>query len=258
MPNGGSIFVTAEIVTLSRAEAKAGLEGDFVALRITDTGRGIAPDVLPRVFDPFFTTKQVDKGTGLGLSQVYGFAHQSGGTVTIESELGRGTTVTLYLPCAKEGAGAAQGEPAAGDAGDGDVLVVEDNPEVMEVTLAMLTQLGYRVHPASDAAAALEAVASRKFDLVVSDVVMPGSMDGIGLAHRLRERKPELPVLLVTGYSHEAGQAAAVFTVMRKPFHLAELSRTVERMIAQAKQPSGGNIVRLSDARSGAGSKSEG
>jgi len=258
MPNGGSIFVTAETVTLSRAEAKAGLEGDFVALRITDTGRGIAPDVLPRVFDPFFTTKQVDKGTGLGLSQVYGFAHQSGGTVTIESELGRGTTVTLYLPCAKEAAGAAQGEPAAGDAGDGDVLVVEDNPEVMEVTLAMLTQLGYRVHPASDAAAALEAVASRKFDLVVSDVVMPGSMDGIGLAHRLRERKPELPVLLVTGYSHEAGQAAAEFTVMRKPFHLAELSRTVERMIAQAKQPSGGNIVRLSDARSGAGSKSEG
>jgi PAS domain S-box-containing protein len=258
MPNGGSIFVTAETVTLSRAEAKAGLEGDFVALRITDTGRGIAPDVLPRVFDPFFTTKQVDKGTGLGLSQVYGFAHQSGGTVTIESELGRGTTVTLYLPCAKEAAGAAQGEPAAGDAGDGDVLVVEDNPEVMEVTLAMLTQLGYRVHPASDAAAALEAVASRKFDLVVSDVVMPGNMDGIGLAHRLRERKPELPVLLVTGYSHEAGQAAAEFTVMRKPFHLAELSRTVERMIAQAKQPSGGNIVRLSDARSGAGSKSEG
>ena len=258
MPNGGSIFVTAETVTLSRAEAKAGLEGDFVALRITDTGRGIAPDVLPRVFDPFFTTKQVDKGTGLGLSQVYGFAHQSGGTVTIESELGRGTTVTLYLPCAKEAAGAVQGEPAAGDAGDGDVLVVEDNPEVMEVTLAMLTQLGYRVHPASDAAAALEAVASRKFDLVVSDVVMPGSMDGIGLAHALRERKPELPVLLVTGYSHEAGQAAAEFTVMRKPFHLAELSRTVERMIAQAKQPSGGNIVRLSDARSGAGSKSEG
>jgi PAS domain S-box-containing protein len=258
MPNGGSIFVTAETVTLSRAEAKAGLEGDFVALRITDTGRGIAPDVLPRVFDPFFTTKQVDKGTGLGLSQVYGFAHQSGGTVTIESELGRGTTVTLYLPGAKEGAGAAQGEPAAGDAGDGDVLVVEDNPEVMEVTLAMLTQLGYRVHPASDAAVALEAVASRKFDLVVSDVVMPGSMDGIGLAHRLRERKPELPVLLVTGYSHEAGQAAAEFTVMRKPFHLAELSRTVERMMAQAKQPSGGNIVRLSDARSGAGSKSEG
>ena len=258
MPNGGSIFVTAETVTLSRAEAKAGLEGDFVALRITDTGRGIAPDVLPRVFDPFFTTKQVDKGTGLGLSQVYGFAHQSGGTVTIESELGRGTTVTLYLPCAKEAAGAAQGEPAAGDAGDGDVLVVEDNPEVMEVTLAMLTQLGYRVHPASDAAAALEAVASRKFDLVVSDMVMPGNMDGIGLAHRLRERKPELPVLLVTGYSHEAGQAAAEFTVMRKPFHLAELSRTVERMIAQAKQPSGGNIVRLSDARSGAGSKSEG
>ena len=258
MPNGGSIFVTAETVTLSRAEAKAGLEGDFVALRITDTGRGIAPDVLPRVFDPFFTTKQVDKGTGLGLSQVYGFAHQSGGTVTIESELGLGTTVTLYLPCAKEAAGAAQGEPAAGDAGDGDVLVVEDNPEVMEVTLAMLTQLGYRVHPASDAAAALEAVASRKFDLVVSDMVMPGNMDGIGLAHRLRERKPELPVLLVTGYSHEAGQAAAEFTVMRKPFHLAELSRTVERMIAQAKQPSGGNIVRLSDARSGAGSKSEG
>jgi PAS domain S-box-containing protein len=249
MPKGGSISVTAENVVLAPGDAKAGLEGEFVALRLTDTGSGIAPDVLPRVFDPFFTTKQVDKGTGLGLSQVYGFAHQAGGTVTIESELGRGTTVTLYLPCARDGADAGEAEPAGDGAGEGDVLVVEDNPEVMEVTLSMLRQLGYRAHPASDAASALQAVASRDFDLVVSDVVMPGSMDGIGLAHALRQRKPELPVLLVTGYSHQAGPAAAEFTVMRKPFQLAELSRAVERMIAQARQPPGANVVRLSDAR---------
>jgi PAS domain S-box-containing protein len=257
MPGGGVIAVTAENVVLSRSDTKANVEGDFVALRIADTGSGIAPDLLPRVFDPFFTTKEVGKGSGLGLSQVYGFAHQSGGTVTIASELGRGTTVTLYLPRTHETADAAPAEPEVESAGGGMVLVVEDNPDVAEVSVSMLQQLGYKVQRVRDAAAALEAVGGKSFDLVVSDIVMPGAMDGLALARAIRERKPDLPVLLVTGYSNVAGEAGTEFVVMRKPFQLADLSRAAARMIAEAKQPPNSNIVRLRNARPGAASRAE-
>jgi PAS domain S-box-containing protein len=244
MPNGGVIALTAENVSLARGDTNAEIEGDFVALRVTDTGSGIAPDVLPKVFDPFFTTKQVDKGSGLGLSQVHGFAHQSGGTVAIESALGKGTTVTLYLPRERAKAAAASEVQVEG-ARDGAVLVVDDNPDVADVSVGMLEQLGYEVHKARDAAAALAAVEQHAFDLVVSDIVMPGTMDGIALARALRERHPGLPVLLVTGYSQAAAQAAPEFTVMRKPFQLAELSRAAGRMIAESKQPAVTNVVRL-------------
>ena len=245
MPNGGSVFVTAENVTLKPSDTPAGLDGDFVALRVTDTGIGIAPDVLPRVFDPFFTTKQVDKGTGLGLSQVYGFAHQAGGTIAIESELGKGTTVTLYLPCAEASDATPEAAPRMESAGEGSVLVVEDNPDVLEVTVAMLAELGYAAEAVPDAARALEAVERRSFDLVVSDLVMPGSMNGVALARTLRARKPELPVLLVTGYSDQAKDVTAEFTVLRKPYKLDEMSRAIERMIANSRQPPGANVVRL-------------
>ncbi len=259
MPNGGTISITADNVTLSRRDTPAAIEGEFVALRITDTGTGIAPDVLLKVFDPFFTTKQVNKGSGLGLSQVHGFAHQSGGTVTIDSELGKGTTITLYVRRAGEAVGAAraEGAPKIESAGEGIVLVVEDNPEVAEVTVSMLRQLGYEVHAVGDANAALDAIDGRNFDLVVSDVVMAGSMDGRTLARTIRERKPDLPVLLVTGYSHVAGGAAAEFTMMRKPFQVAELSRTVTRLLAEARQPAKTNIVRLRDPRPGTAAKAE-
>ena len=244
MPNGGVIALTAENVTLARGDTNAGIEGDFVALRVTDTGSGIAPDVLAKVFDPFFTTKQVDKGSGLGLSQVHGFAHQSGGTVAIESALGKGTTVTLYLPrgCADT---AQASETAVESARGGAVLVVDDNPDVADVSAGMLEQLGYKVQRAQDAATALAAVDKHAFDLVMSDIVMPGTMDGLALARALRERHPGLPVLIVTGYSQAAAEAAPEFTVMRKPFQLAELSRAAARMIAESKQPAVTNVVRL-------------
>jgi PAS domain S-box-containing protein len=245
MRNGGTISITAENVALSRRDTAARIEGDFVALRISDTGCGIAPDVLAKVFDPFFTTKEPNKGSGLGLSQVYGFAHQSGGTVTIASELGRGTTITLYLPRTHEAAGDEQRDGATEIAGAGRVLVVEDNPEVCGVTISMLEQLGYEVDAVASADAALEAIAARDFDLVLSDIVMAGSMNGLGLARALRDRKPALPVLLVTGFSEAVSAAPAEFTVMQKPFALAELSRTVARMIAGAKQSSATNVIRL-------------
>jgi PAS domain S-box-containing protein len=257
MPNGGVITVTAENVALSPRETTAGIEGEFVALRFSDTGSGIAPDVMQKVFDPFFTTKKGSKGSGLGLSQVYGFAHESGGTVTIDSAIGRGTTVTIYLPRAHEDTDEAQGESAMEVASGGTVLVVEDNPEVVEVSASMLKELGYEVHAVGDAAAALKAVGRQSFDLVVSDIVMAGSLDGIALARTLRDRNPDLPVLLVTGYSETAATVAQEFTVIRKPFELADLSQTAARMIAKAKQPRGSNIVPLRDVRQDAASRGE-
>jgi PAS domain S-box-containing protein len=251
MTDGGTIAVNSTNVTLAADDTPDRLQGDFVALSVSDTGSGIAPDLLPKVFDPFFTTKGVDKGSGLGLSQVYGFAHQSGGTVTIRSELGRGTTVTLYLPRAEEQPQQRSEAPAEVEAaGGGLVLLVEDNPEVSEVTAAMLQQLGYRVQSVRDAQSALEALGeNRAFDLVMSDIVMAGGMNGLDLARAVRERTPELPVLLITGYSHLAPQVGSEFTLLRKPFDLAELSRVTARMIAQAGQTLGGNVVRLRDAR---------
>jgi PAS domain S-box-containing protein len=257
MPSGGVISLTAENVTLSGNETLAKVAGEFVALRITDTGTGIAPDLLPKVFDPFFTTKPAEKGSGLGLSQVYGFAHQSGGTVNIESELGKGTAVTLFLPRGHETADAVQEALETESANGGTVLLVEDNPDVAEVNVAMLEELGYRVRTVGDAAAALEAIGEETFDLVVSDIIMAGPMDGLALARTLRERQPGLPVLLVTGYSHAASGAGADFIVLRKPFKLAELSRIAARMIAESKQPAITNLVRLRDVRLGGGLRSK-
>lgn len=257
MPSGGVISLTAENVALSGNETLAKVAGEFVALRITDTGTGIAPDLLPKVFDPFFTTKPAEKGSGLGLSQVYGFAHQSGGTVSIESELGKGTGVTLFLPRGHETADAVQEAPETESANGGTVLLVEDNPDVAEVNVAMLEELGYRVRTVGDAAAALEAIGEETFDLVVSDIIMAGPLDGLALARTLRERQPGLPVLLVTGYSHAANGASDDFIVLRKPFKLAELSRIAARMIAESKQPAITNLVRLRDVRLGGGLRSK-
>jgi PAS domain S-box-containing protein len=230
---GGVITITAENVQLRSGDTAEDLEGDYVALTVSDTGCGIPPDILSRVFDPFFTTKDVNKGTGLGLSQVHGFAHQSGGTVTIASELGQGTKVTLYLPRTDENPERATGEPDA--PGGGTVLLVEDNPDVATVTLELLKQLGYRAHIAADAKAALEILEQQKFDLVISDIVMAGPIDGLGLARTIRKRDPELPVVLVTGYAESATRAAAEFPVLRKPYQLGELSRAAARALADVK-----------------------
>jgi PAS domain S-box-containing protein len=250
MPNGGVIAVTAENVRLARGDTPAAIEGEFVAMRVTDTGTGIAPDVLPRIFDPFYTTKPIDKGSGLGLSQVHGFVHQSGGTVAIDSSLGKGTTVSLYLPRTSEAVAPERAIETEAVPSGGSVLLVEDNPEVAEVSTTMLGELGYTVHAVRDAESALQAAGEREFDLVVTDIVMPGSMDGLALARAIREGHPGLPVLLVTGYSQAAHGAQEEFVVLRKPFQLADLSRTAARITAEARQPSTTNVVQLRDARS--------
>jgi PAS domain S-box-containing protein len=234
----GTITVRARNAPLEGGSAPDGLDGDFVALSVIDTGSGIAPDILAKVFDPFFTTKQAHLGSGLGLSQAHGFAHQSGGTVTIASELGAGTVVTLYLPRSDSPPKAAVADAAPETADGGSVLLVEDNPEVSEASAALLEELGYRVHAVGDASAALRVIdEGRSFDIMVSDIVMAGAMDGVGLAKAVRKRRPELPILLVTGYSRAAEQLGGEFCLLRKPFQVTDLYRAAAKAIRETRQP---------------------
>jgi PAS domain S-box-containing protein len=231
MPDGGTITLSARNVT-QPLDLPANLRGDFIVLRMTDTGSGIPPEVLSRVFEPFFTTKAVGKGTGLGLSQVYGFAQQSGGAATVESEVGRGTTLSIYLPRshASPPLPAADDGSAVAAAAEGTILTVEDNIEVAEVTAALLEELGYRVLRARNAAEALDRMArSREIDLVFSDIVMPGAMNGLALAQEINSRYPGVPVVLTSGYSDAVRTAATQFPILRKPFEVAALAGLIRQ-----------------------------
>ncbi len=231
MPNGGALSITAKPVVLKGKAAEEGLSGEFVAISLADTGSGIPADILPHVFEPFFTTKEVGKGTGLGLSQVYGFAKQSGGTATITSTVGRGTVITLYLPRTPElpAPSIARIEPEAAPHRAGTVLVVEDSPEVAEVATAYFQQLGYMVKQVANAHEALELLANDpKINLVFSDILMPGGMNGLELGHAIRRLYPAIPVLLATGYSDSARDAVQQgFVVLHKPFDLAGLEQAL-------------------------------
>ncbi len=229
MPDGGRISITAENVRLKAGHSPEGISGDFVALTVADTGSGIAPNLLPRVVEPFFTTKGPDKGTGLGLSQVYGFARRSDGTVSIDSEMGRGTRVTVYLPRSHAEVAAPSREDSARYAtmGGQTILVVEDNPDVRDVAVSLLEQLGYRAIEAETAAAALEVLASGKdVALVFSDVVLPGPTDGLALARAVIARYPRIPVVLTTGYT-KVFDTDPEFPVLRKPYQMSALGRVI-------------------------------
>ncbi len=246
MPDGGRITLSARNVVLKPGSAARPLQGDFVALAIVDTGTGIDPEALPRVFEPFFTTKPVGKGTGLGLSQVHGFANQSGGAVTVSSEPGRGTAVTIYLPRSRKPPkpDIVEGDNAPEDTAHGTVLVVEDSRDVADVTTTLLEQLGYRVVRAENAGEALRHLQEGiEVDLVFSDIVMPGGMDGLALAQLCRERYRDLPVLLTSGYSDAAQAADGRFDILRKPFELAALERAIGAAIKNGndqKRPGAG------------------
>jgi PAS domain S-box-containing protein len=227
MPEGGTITIRAHNLAI-RGEPGA---GDYVAINVTDTGTGIAPDLLGKIFEPFFTTKLIGKGTGLGLSQVHGFAHQAGGTVKVESELGKGTTVTVLLPREQAYPQAGQSETVTEATGSGTVLLVEDNPDVASASTILLEQLGYIVRRVSDAEAALRELEHGDIDLVFSDIVMPGKMDGLGLARRLKEIRPDLPVLLATGYGGAAGNVRGEFFILRKPYEIHQLSKAIAKLL---------------------------
>jgi PAS domain S-box-containing protein len=229
MPEGGRITISAENVHLHSGDLPEDISGDFVALSVADTGSGIAPDLVSRVVEPFFTTKAPDKGTGLGLSQVYGFARRSDGTVSINSEVGLGTRVTIYLPRSHAALAvpSPQDEAEYAAAGRQTILVVEDNIDVRKAAVSLLEQLGYRTTEVDTASAALDVLASGKeVNLVFSDVVLPGQTDGLALARMLIERYPRIPVVLTTGYA-KVFDSNPEFPVLRKPYQISTLGRVI-------------------------------
>ena len=237
MPNGGTLTVSAEPVHADKTTDLDGLDGDFLRLSVTDTGTGMTEEVQARVFEPFFTTKGVGQGTGLGLAQVYGFARQSGGSVQLRSAPGEGSTVSLLLPvstrAATQAPAVAPGPGTQLQAGAA-ILVCEDDDDVAALVVDMLAQLGHVPTRVRTAAAALGALADgRAVDLLFTDVLMPGGMDGLALAREAARRRPGLPVLLTTGYT--GGGAAAVplgLPVLRKPYRIDDLVQALELALA--------------------------
>src|SRR6516162_1156804 len=230
MPNGGRFSLSVSNATVDQ---EIGDNRGFVAISFSDTGTGIPPNLLSKMFDPFFTTKEVGKGTGLGLSQVYGFAHQAGGTVTADSKVGQGTTITIYLPSCEEQQVTSKEVSAARTkiqhSNGQTVLVVDDSADVAEVTSSLFEHLGYDTIYRESAEAALELLEDgTKIDLVFSDIVMPGTIDGIGLAREIRSRYPELPVVLTTGYSDAAKAVPPNLRILRKPFDADTLREFIE------------------------------
>ncbi|HET8534119.1 MAG TPA: ATP-binding protein [Sphingomicrobium sp.] len=222
MPGGGTL--TLRTLNLNQDGSP------MIAIEISDTGAGMDADTLDRAFEPFFTTKGTGKGTGLGLSQVYGFATQSGGDVSIESVPGEGTTIRLMLPCVQTDESIVSAATKAGGLArqeSSSILVVEDNSEVANFAEALLSELGHKVTRAASGEEALDLARERHFDIVFSDVVMPG-MGGLKLADILAREQPDLPVVLATGYSQEIAETGAGGRpVILKPYRLATLAEAL-------------------------------
>jgi CheY-like chemotaxis protein len=246
MPKGGQLTIETANRIVDSSYAAENLDiatGSYAMLSVTDTGTGIPAAILNRVFDPFFTTKEVGKGTGLGLSMVYGFAKQSGGHVKIYSEEGHGTAVRLYLPRARQEAliaSTADQPDAARLAGNGEcILVVEDNEDVRSLVSRHLGELGYRVLLAGNAAEALEIVESpEKLDMLFTDIVMPGKVSCEVMVKRAREVRPNLAVLLTSGFSEAAMQGTLLANnqnaMLSKPYRKQDLARKVRDMLRGA------------------------
>ncbi|PWC30083.1 hybrid sensor histidine kinase/response regulator [Pseudoroseomonas aestuarii] len=237
----GLLTIRTRNVTLD-AEATGAIgnlaPGRYVQLSIADTGTGMPPDILARVMDPFFTTKEEGKGTGLGLSMVYGFAKQSGGALQIESEMGAGTTVNLYFPDQgdEERPAARRSLRVMDRAGTEHVLVVDDREEVAELARAILEDFGYTVLVAANGRAALDILdQAERVDLLFSDLIMPGGMNGVMLAREARRRQPKLKVLLTTGYAEasleRSDAGGSEFDVISKPYGRLELARKVRLIL---------------------------
>ncbi|MBR0828686.1 PAS domain S-box protein [Bradyrhizobium manausense] len=240
MKDEGALTISVKKVQgIPSLRAQSARSGDFVAISISDTGTGIAPENIEAIFEPFFTTKEVGKGTGLGLSQAFGFAKQSEGDIAVASTPGQGATFTIYLPQAPspvgEKAAAAIASESATTGRGYRVLVVEDNDDVGRFSTELLEDLGYVVRRVAEAGAALAILADDEFavDLVFSDVIMPG-MNGVELAGIVRERYPGLPVVLTSGYSNVlAENAHRGFELIQKPYSVESLSRILRKAISE-------------------------
>ena len=230
MAGGGTITISAKNLTEAGVD---GLHTDFVKLCVADTGSGMPPEVLARVFEPFFTTKDVGKGSGLGLPQVYGFVQQSGGRLTLDSEVGAGTVVTMLLPRSARLPVAPVDAPGASHArcdgaARGQVLLVEDDAEVAALTREMLSYLGFSVIQAASPDAALGALADgRSVDVVLSDIMMPGGVSGLDLAREIRRRQPNLRIVLTTGYAEAAASMDSDLQLLLKPYTLEAVAKAL-------------------------------
>ncbi len=237
MPGGGKLVLSVMTIWLARGRSAASVDltaGEYVVISVTDNGTGMSPAVVERAFEPFFTTKTFGRGSGLGLSMVYGFARRSGGKAEIESELGYGTTVRIYLPRTAGGAAPADIAPATigSPRGSERILVVEDEPAVLDLTVKLLRGLGYDVLAAQDGPSALEQLAAdRRVALMLTDVELRGGMSGIELANQARRHDAKLRVLLMSGYPDKAMKAAGSgegrYELIAKPFERAELAKRV-------------------------------
>ena len=244
MRSGGRLTIETANTVIDQAYADTHADvkpGQYVLLAVSDTGQGIAPENLEQVFQPFFTTKEKGKGTGLGLAMVYGFVKQSAGHVNIYSELGLGTTVKLYLPRALGASAEATkpGEPVVPVGGKETILVVEDDEMVRRYACQQLRSLGYRVIDVDNGVTALAMIGQRTdFDLLFTDVVMPGGMNGRALADAARELRPGLRVLYTSGYTENAivhhGRLDPGVLLLAKPYRLADLARAIRAALAQA------------------------
>jgi CheY-like chemotaxis protein len=242
MPRGGMLTVALKRVQRDDdlvRQNPAASPGPWIVLSLEDTGVGMPKDVLDRVFEPFFTTKETGKGSGLGLSRVYGFVRQSGGFVTLTSTVGIGTRLSIYLPpsgksLSEQGAVNQFVVPSA--ARTGTILLVEDDSRVLALVIEMLNDLGYRVIAASDAHGALEIVRrGEPIDLILTDVVMPGGKTGVDLAVEARELRPDIKVLLTSGYPGEAlarhESMDIEWPMIAKPFRQPELATLLQSLL---------------------------
>ncbi len=242
--SGGDVEIATERRTLTEGEVAGVKAGDYVVVAVSDNGAGMDAATLARAFEPFFTTKDVGKGTGLGLAQVHGFVNQAGGTVTIDSSIGFGATVCLYLPAAE--ALAIKPPPILTYAADAPwalgarVLLVEDDAAVRAVTESLLTDFGCQVEGAADGPSALTRLqAGERFDLLISDIVMPGGMSGVDLAKAAHARDARLPIVLTTGYAGERlGESAETLSwpLLRKPFRAEQLGSAVREALERSRE----------------------
>jgi PAS domain S-box-containing protein len=226
MPLGGRILISTANASLREREAGALAAGEYVKVTVADSGSGMAPDTVARAFEPFYTTKEVGKGTGLGLSQVYGFIKQSGGEVVIDSELGNGTEITIYLP-------AVGGEAEHHDCATEVVLIVEDEPDLIDVAASLFISMGYDVLTASNAQEALTLLAENDVDILFTDVMMPNGMNGLELSDYAREVYPEVRIIVTSGYPLPAlkleASAMGDYVFVNKPYRLADLARALRK-----------------------------